>query len=170
MNRSDFGPLLIIISRDEVVRQDTSGPLTTLKHLIASPENIRANMLNVDVSFSGYENTSAELFEIPEVRNYVYALDAHFPFWLYFLSRHFLGLQCFAYCHLLPYLTPEARARSHPQKLAELVENRWGPALFQICSAAGHTETEAVALLESAMEYFASGPSRLIEGTTKEDA
>lgn len=169
MNRSDFGPLLIVISRDEVLRQDISGPLTTLKHLVANRENIRANMLNVDVSFSGYENTREELFEIPEVRNYVYALDAQFPFWLYFLSRHFMGLQCLAYCHLLPYLTPEARAKSHPQKLAELVENRWGPALFQMCSVAGHTETEADAVLESAMEYFASGPSELIEDSDDEE-
>lgn len=169
MNRTAFGPLLIVISRDEVMRRDITGPMTTLKHLIADRENIRANMLSVDVSFSGYENTREELFEIPEVRNYVYALDAQFPFWLYFLSRHFLGLQCLAYCHLLPYLTPEARAKSHPQKLAELVENRWAPALFQICSAAGHTEAEAEGLLESAMEYFASGPSELIEDSDEDE-
>ena len=161
MNFGDFGPVMIVISRDEVRRQDVSGPLTTLKHLIASRENIRANMLNVDVSFSGYENTSEELFEIPEVRNYVHALDAQFPFWFYFLSRHFLGLQCLAFCHFLPFLTPEARAKSHPQKLDELVEKRWGPALFQLCSAAGHSEAEADALLESAMAYFVSGPTEL---------
>src|SRR5687767_2404454 len=108
MNLSDIGPLLIVISRDEIERQDISGPLTTLKHLIASRENIRANQTNVDISFSGYEGTREELCEIPEVRNYVYALDAQFPFWLYFLSRYFTGLQCIAYCHLLPFLTPEA--------------------------------------------------------------
>ena len=169
MNRSDFEPLLIIISRDEVLRQDTSGPLTILKHLIANRENIRANMLNVDVSFSGYENTREELFEIPEVRDYVYALDAQFPFWLYFLSRHFTGLQCLAYCHLLPYLTPEARAKSHPQKLAELMERRWGPAMFELCSVAGHTETEANALLQSAMDYFTSGPTKLFDESNNEE-
>jgi hypothetical protein len=170
MNSSDYGPLFIVISRDEVMRQDITGPLTTLKHLISNRENIRANMLNVDVSFSGYENTREELFEIPEVRNYVYALDAQFPFWLYFLSRHFMGLQCLAYCHLLPYLTPEAKTKSHPQKLVELVEERWGPALFQVCSVAGHTEAEADSLLESAMEYFASGPSKMVGQQFDEDS
>jgi hypothetical protein len=162
MIRSDFGPLLIVISRDEVLRKDISGPITTLKHLIASRENIRANMLNVDISFSGYENTREELFEIPEVRNYVYALDGEFPFWLYFLSRHFMGLQCLAYCHLLPYLTEEARCETHPKQLADLIERRWGPALDKICSAAGHSESEADGLLGSALEYFKSGPSPLI--------
>ncbi|MEQ1749794.1 MAG: hypothetical protein ABL974_10255, partial [Prosthecobacter sp.] len=150
-------------------RQDISGPLTTLKHLISSPEIIRANMLNVDVSFSGYDNTREELFEIPEVRNYVYALDAQFPFWLYFLSRYFMGLQCLAYCHLLPYLTPEAQAKSHPQKLADLIDNRWGPALWQLCSSAGHIETEADALLESAMNYFSAGPTKLVDESNEED-
>lgn len=169
MNPTAFGPLLIVISRNEVLRQDISGPLTTLKHLIANRENIRANMLNVDVSFSGYGNTSEELFEIPEVRNYVYALDAQFPFWLYFLSRHFLGLQCLAYCHLQPYLTPGVRAKSHPKELVELVERRWGPALFQICSAAGHTEAETDDLLESATQYFVSGPFALTEDIDDED-
>ena len=169
MNRSDFGPLLIVISRDEVLRQDISGPLTTLKHLIASRENIRANMLNVDVSFSGYENTQEELFEIQEVRDYVYSLDAQFPFWLYFLSRQFMGLQCLTYCHLLPHLTLEGRLEHHPKQLANLIERRWGPALLQLCSAAGHTEAEADALLESAMEYLVSGPSRFVAGMADEE-
>lgn len=166
---NEMGPLLIVISRDEVRRQDISGPLTTLNHLVTTRENIRANRLNVDVSFSGYENTNEELFEIMEVRNYVHALDAQFPFWLYFLSRHFTGLQCLAYCYLPPFLTPEARAESHSKQLVDLVERRWGPALFQVCSAAGHSETEADILLDSAMEYFASGPSDLGEGTDDED-
>ena len=162
MNRSHFGHLLIVISRDEVLRQDISGPLKTLKHLIANRENIRANMLNVDVSFSGYENTKEELFDIPEVRSYVHALDKEFPYWLYFLSRHFMGLQCLAYCYLDAYLIEEVRREDHPKKLANLIERRWGPALFQLCSATGHTEAEADALLESAMIYFTSGPSKIV--------
>jgi hypothetical protein len=169
MNPTDFGPLLIVVSRDEVLRQDISGPIKTLRHLISNREIIRANMLNVDISFSGYEDTREELFEITEVRNYVYALDAQFPFWLYFLSRHFMGLQCLAYCHLLPFLTREARMERHPSQLADLIERRWGPALFEICSASGHSEAEAEVLLKSAMEYFASGPSVLVEGEDEDD-
>jgi hypothetical protein len=170
MNLFETGPILIVISRDEVRRQDISGPLMTLKHLIADRDSIRDNMLNVDVSFAGYESTREELFEIPEVRSYVHALDAQFPFWLYFLSRQFTGLQCLAYCYLPPFLTPEARAKSHPQLLVDLIERRWAPALFQICSVAGHTAAEADDLLESAMEYFASGPSQFGERTVDDDS
>lgn len=163
MKRDDFGPLLIVISRDEVTRQDTSGPLQTLSNLLADRETIRANQTNVDVSFSGFDHTREELFEITDVRNYVHALDAKFPYWLYFLSRYFTGLQCIAYCHLLPFLTPEAQAKRHPQQLGELIEKRWGPALYHLCSAVGHTEVEANELLESAMNYFMNGRTRVTE-------
>ncbi len=158
MNLRDSGPVIVVVDRSEVQRQDISGPLETLKQLVANRESMRAHMLNVDIGFSGYENTSDELFEIPEVRNYVVALDSEFPFWLYFLSRRLLGLQCLAYCHLVPFLTPAAPARVHPQQLYDLVERRWGPALLQVCSAAGHSDEEADALLKSAMEYLVSGP------------
>lgn len=161
MNRNTFGPLLIVISRDEVLSQDLSGPLATLQKLIANRESIRVNMVNVDLSFSGYDNTREELFEIPEVRRYVHALDAQFPFWLYFLSRHFMGLQCLAYCYLDAYLTEDARREAHPKQLVNLIQRRWGPALNQISSAAGHTESEADALLDSALVYFKSGPTPL---------
>jgi hypothetical protein len=163
MKRSDFGPILIVISRDEVNRQDTSGPLKTLSALLSDRETIRANQMNVDISFSGYEDTTGELFEITNVRNYVHALDAKFPYWLYFCSRYLTGLQNIAYCHLLPFLTPAAQAKRHPQQLGELVEKRWGPALYHLCSGVGHTEAEANELLESAMNYFMNGRTRVTE-------
>lgn len=156
----DFGPLLIVVSRDEVLSCDTSSALSTLNQLIESRDSIREFCERVDISFSGYDETSEELFEIPEVRSYVHALDAKFPFWLYFLSREFMGLQCLAYCYLLPFLTDEARAREHPKQLADLIERRWGPALNQICQAAGYPESKIDELLESALQYFFDGPRK----------
>lgn len=154
-----FDPVVIVISRDEVQRNDTSAPLATLKQFLQDRESIRSYCTRVDICFDGYDRTREELFEIPQVRNYVYALDAQFPFWLYFLSREFLGLQCLAHCFLPPFLTEEARARIHPERLAKLIDDRWGPALFHICSAAGHTEPETNELLRSAIEYFKLGPT-----------
>jgi hypothetical protein len=157
MNQSDIGPLVIVISREEVERQDLSGPLSVLKSLLKSRESIRGNMTNVDIAFSGYDSTSRELFEISQVRDYVQSLDAQFCYWLYFLSRSFMGLQCLALCFLPPHLTEEARQRIHMQKLTELIERRWGPAMYKLCSAAGHSEAEADELMASAAVYFTSG-------------
>ena len=58
MNQSDIGPLVIVISREEVERQDLSGPLSVLKSLLKSRESIRGNMTNVDIAFSGHDSTS----------------------------------------------------------------------------------------------------------------
>lgn len=154
---------MVVVSRQEVESGDTSGPLSTLKHLISSQQMVREFRTRVDIAFDGYNDTSHELFEMPEVRNYVYALDEQFPYWLYFLSRNYAGLQCLTLCHLLPYLTPEAQAERHPRQLADLIERRWGPALNHICAAAGFPDSEADALLESALIYFKSGPIRPLQ-------
>jgi hypothetical protein len=161
MTLGDISPLVIVISRDEVERNDISSPLVPLKWLISNPGITRKFRTQVDISFDGYNQVREELFEIPEVRNYVYALDEQFPFWLYFLSRELLGLQCLAYFFLPPYLTEEARKKIHPERLADLVEKRWGPALLHVCSTAGNTEAEADELFRSALEYFTAGPTKV---------
>lgn len=163
MNLDEFGTLMVVVSRQEVESGDTSGPLSTLKHLISSQQMVREFRTRVDIAFDGYNETSDELFEIPEVRNYVHALDEQFPYWLYFLSRNYAGLQCITLCHLLPYLTDEARAETHPRQLADILERRWGPALNHICAAAGFPDSEADALLESALIYIKSGPIRPLQ-------
>lgn len=163
MTLDDFGTLMVVVSRQEVETGDTSGPLSTLKHLISSQQMVREFRTRVDIAFDGYNETSEELFEIPKVRDYVHALDEQFPYWLYFLSRNYAGLQCLTLCFLLPYLTDEARAERHPQQLADLFERRWGPALNHICASAGFPDSEVDALIESALIYYKSGPIRPLQ-------
>ena len=127
---------MVVVSRQEVETSDTSGPLSTLKRLISSQQMVRDFRTRVEIAFDGYNETTQELFEIPQVRDYVHALDEQFLYWLYFLSRNYAGLQCIILCFLLPYLTDEARAERHPRQLADLFERRWGPALNHICAAA----------------------------------
>jgi hypothetical protein len=163
MSLDDFGILMVVVSRHEVDSGDTSRPLSTLKHLISSQQMIQEFRTRVDIAFDGYNETRQELFEMPEVRNYVYALDEQFPYWLYFLSRHYTGLQCITLCSLPPYLTDAARLEVHPQRIGDLIERRWGPALNQICAAAGLPNSEADALLESALTYYKCGPIRPLQ-------
>jgi hypothetical protein len=158
MTLDDFGTLVVVVGRSEVECGDTSGPLATLKHLLSSRELVRDFRTRVDITFDGYNETSEELFEIPRVRDYVQALDEEFPYWLYFLSRSYFGLQCIALCFLPPFLTDEARAEIHRQRIGKLIERRLGPALNHICAAAGFDVSEADSLLESALIYFQRGP------------
>jgi hypothetical protein len=161
MKREPDRTIAVVIAREDVEAMDTSFPRDVFSRLLASPETIRGHQSRVDVAFDGYNEVRDELFEIPAVREYVAELDREFPYWLYFLSRQHGGLQCIARCFLLPFLTERAQAERHPKQLAQLIEQRWGPALNHICAACGHTEAEADALLMSAMLYFRDGPERV---------
>ena len=116
---------------------------------------------NVDLGFSGYEEDARELFEIPEVRNFVFKLDEEFPFWLFFLTKFGTGLQCIFLCLMPPFLTEKAKAEIFPQRLSDLLMNRWLPAMNQIGSYAEITELENEQLTECAVSYLTEGVFRL---------
>jgi hypothetical protein len=164
MNSSPlFQPLYILISREEVEAQDPTAPLATLKSLIASPETARSYMENVDIVFGGYDGDPRELFEIPEVRDYAYKLDGEFPYWLFFLSKYGLGLQCLLLCFLPPYLTEKAKSTIHPERTRELLLDRWLPAMNQVSEFAGLSGNEIDQLTERTISYIANGSLPLPE-------
>lgn len=153
-----FGdPLVVVVSSQEVQSGNIQPALSTLSRLIDSPEAARVNMEKVDIAFFGYDQRGEELFEIPEVRHYVYQLDERFPYWLFFLSKRHLGLQCLIHCLLLPHLTDEAKAKHHPKQLESLLLNRWFPAMNQIAGFAGLTEDENRHLTNRVMTYISRG-------------
>jgi hypothetical protein len=154
---NSIGPLCIVVSRAEVESGDIEPAMSTLRRLTESTETAKLFMENVDIGFHGYDHDRRELFEIDEVRDYVYKLDEQFPYWLFFLSKNHLGLQCLMFCKLLPYLTDEAKLRLHPQQLEELLTNRWGPALWHIGAFAGLSDEEQLAIANRAITYFQSG-------------
>lgn len=160
MTLDDCGTLIVVVGREEVETSDTSAAMSVLSRLLSTPEMIRQFRTRVDLAFDGYNSVRDELFEIPSVRQYVSQLDAEFPYWLYFMSRNYCGLQCISRCFLLPHLTERVQAERHPRQLTELIERRWGPALNHMCAACGLSDDEADALLVSAMNYFKFGPTR----------
>lgn len=114
-------------------------------------------MERVDIAFYGYDDDPRELFEIQEVRQYVSDLDVKFPFWLFFLSKKHLGLQCLLWCNLPPYLTPEGRADIFPRRIGELLTKRWFPAMNHVCNFAGYSEEQVELLTDRAIEYINNG-------------
>jgi len=150
-------PLVIVVSRAEVEAMDTSAALTVLKRLLESPDTARAFVERVDIAFHGYDHVKEELFEIPEVRKFVSELDQQFPFWLFFLSKRYLGLQCLLFCFLPPFLTEAAQSRIFPERINQLLTNRWGPAMGQMCEYVGFSETQFNRLAERAMAYMTNG-------------
>jgi len=150
-------PLVIVVSRDEVESLDLSATLAVLKRLIESPETSKEFVERVDITFHGYDHTRFELFEMPKVRSFVHQLDQQFPFWLYFLSKRSLGLQCLLYCFLPPFLTEEARSRVFPELIDQLLSNRWFPGMNYVCECVGFSDKQIERLTDRAVRYITDG-------------
>lgn len=150
-------PLVFVISRAEVEAMDMSTALNNLNRLIESPDTAREFVERVDIAFHGYDDVSSELPEIPEVRDFVHQLDSQFPFWLFFLSKRHLGLQCLLFCFLPPFLTEEAQSRHFPKEIEQLLTKRWFPAMNHICQYVGFAEDQVERLTERALDYITTG-------------
>jgi hypothetical protein len=151
-----FDPSIIVVSRNEVETRNLSGPLAVLKSCIASVDHIRSHFNRLDITFHGYDDDRRELWQIPTVREYVWSLDDKSPYWLYFLTKEGLGLQCLMYCLMPPYLSESGRRTVLPQRLHQLLTERWFPAMDQMCDAAGFSEDEIDALTHL---FIFHGPS-----------
>lgn len=153
-------PLIVVVSRQDVEEKQIEPTLRVLSRLLTDVSTVREYRERVDIAFHGYDGDSREPFEIPEVRRFVARLDDSFPYWLYFLSRESTGLQALAFCFLPPYLTQQAQRTIWPQRLTELVERRWAPALTDLAAKAGWSEADVDQLLATAGHYFLEGPRR----------
>jgi hypothetical protein len=149
--------LTVVISKEDVVTGDVSAPMHVLGRLMESPRTARQFAERVDIAFHGYDEVALELFEMPEVRSYVVRLDEKFPYWLFFLSKHYSGLQCVLLCFLPPSLTKTARAAVFPARIAELLTRRWFPAMNHVCRYAGLSEEEVNALTDRVEDYITHG-------------
>ena len=152
------GPFVIVVARDEVEGRVAPTSTDSLKSCLSSPARVRSFFEKVDIAFHGYDDDKRELFEIPEVRNFVSRLDDQFPFWLFFLTKEGLGLQCIMLCLMPPYLTEEAKRTVLPERLDELLSKRWFPAMNQICMVAGFSERQIEELSDAVVSYFVKGP------------
>jgi hypothetical protein len=156
----DADPLTVGVHRVEVEAGDLSGPLQVLDQLIESPASALEWCERIDITFGGYDQHREELWEIAAVRDYVHKLDEAFPYWLFFLSRRYLGLQCLALCFMPPYLTEKAKAELFPQHLNDLLLKRWFPAMNHMCAYSGMGEVDLIRLTDSALKYLTTGRDR----------
>ena len=94
--------LTVMVSRETVEAGDIAPALGSLSALIESRETARHFLGQVDLAIDGYNDDPRELFEVPEVRAYLAALDEQFPYWFPFLSldTEALKLVTFSLCDI----------------------------------------------------------------------
>lgn len=81
LNKNLFEASTVLYGFDEidVSDKDTSRPRAFFDRLLKTKALAASTMGKIELSFFGYDDDPRELFEIPEVRDYVKALDAIFP-------------------------------------------------------------------------------------------
>lgn len=103
MPRLDFRPAIqepvyLVLSRRQVESGDRKEPMAFLQHIVANPDHALEFMGRVSLIVDGYNDDVRELFEIPEVRCYLKALDDQWAYWFFFLSQADDSIQILESC------------------------------------------------------------------------
>jgi hypothetical protein len=149
--------LTVVISRQQVETGNISEPLGVLRQLLNREAAIKF-CERVEIGVAGFDDDPRELYEIEEVRSFVYKLDSEFPYWLYFLTKRGTGLSFIMSCFCPPFLTPEAQTAIWNERIADYLSKRGFPALNHVCEAAGCSEEEIKRLTDRSAEYVLNGP------------
>jgi len=155
-NLMDYGFLTVVISREQIEAGGISQPLGVLRQLLRRQAVIKF-CEQVEICVTGFDDDPRELYEMAEVRNFVYKLDAEFPYWLYFLTKRGTGLSFILSCLCPPFLTPEDERRSWNERIADYLLKRGLPALNHICQRAKCSEEERRRLNDRIAEYILTG-------------
>jgi hypothetical protein len=97
---SNARPLILTISPADIERQSTGPLLGAIRHWAESSKRPLTLLGQLQVLFAGYGADSRELWQVPNVRQFVQSIDEEFPFWFYFadLNSEFLRVLAFCLC------------------------------------------------------------------------
>jgi hypothetical protein len=144
--------LHIVISKSEIERVDLTNPFARLQELLKDRETIERFHQRVDISVSGFDDYSKELYEIPEVRNYIQQLDEKFPFWFYFLNNLSSNLQ-FVTFSCISCKVINGRLHFDTSEMQEFLNYHFAR-MNQICDFVGMTDEENKLLTEMVLANF----------------
>ena len=80
-------PVILMVSRTAVERDDLASVLGRLKLLSATREDAWLYRGQLSIVFEGYEDDPRELVDLPEVRRFVVRLNAAWPYWAFFMDQ-----------------------------------------------------------------------------------
>ena len=149
----------IVISRKDIEAGDVSGTLSALSKFL-NPEAALVYCEKLDIGVHGYDDDPRELNEVQDVRDFVYKLDAEFPYWCYFLSKRTSGLMFILSCFCAPFVVPEVRDRIWRDQIADYLTRRGFPAMNHLGETIGCSETEIERMTQRVMDYILTGIDR----------
>jgi len=143
----------IVITKEEILKQDISAPLALLSELLNNKVIALYFREKVKLSFNGFDGQGKKLWEIPEVRKYICKLDSEFHCWFYFLSKSGNGLYVIYQCHMIPYLSEEDDFDFNISQLEQNFLNKWMPALSKACEYTDMSEQETHEMCMRVYQY-----------------
>ena len=149
----DTGPLILVISKEEVLALDLAPALGVLATFFENSRHPSEVAGNVQVVFHGWHDDSRELCEIPSVRRYVENLDKNFPYWFYVSDLTSETLAVVALCLCKSSSVQPGLAAFDQSDFKVFLEDHF-QAMNSILSRYGVDEAYNVRLTEAVMEYF----------------
>lgn len=133
----------VYITLEDILEQDITTPLKILFTLLDNERFAIYFRERVNIHFTGFNNMNKELWEIPDVRNFIFKLDEEFPYWFYFLSKKNNSLFIIFQSYMIPFLSSQMNYELNRPNLREHFVNKWVPALYEICEYADISEDES---------------------------
>lgn len=145
--------LIITISRKDVEAIDINATLRQLNRLLLREETIAQYFERVEIGVVGYEDDPRELWEIPEVNQYIRILDDYFPYWFYFLTKFGSGLKFIAFCLIKTQKISPTQVLLDPESLEHFYDKHF-EAMNQLGEKIGMSEQENIELTDIVFGYF----------------
>ncbi|UPZ35538.1 chlororespiratory reduction 6 domain-containing protein [Sphingobacterium sp. PCS056] len=86
MEHDKYALINLVISKMEIDSLDFNDVLNTLTEMHETPKKYFNKLV---LTIHGYDNDNREVYEIPEIRNFLQFLDRSFPYWFYYLNTDF---------------------------------------------------------------------------------
>ncbi len=148
---TDF--LVITIDRKEIEAVDINTTLRQLNRLLINEETILKFYERVEIGVNGYDDDLRELWEIPEVNQYIRILDDYFPYWFYFLTKFGSGLKLIGFCCINTQKVSSTKVLLEPSSLERFYEKHF-IAMNEIGDRIRMSEQENIQLTEMVLGYF----------------
>ncbi|MBJ6725735.1 hypothetical protein [Geomesophilobacter sediminis] len=161
---NSVGPLLnqfpIRISEERAVQViPVAGPaeggidkaMGFLKELAGSTVTARYFFQRIDLKLPAPLSTADQPVPLSKVATLTKGLDRRFPFWLFFVTQQNGTLR-----QLLQFIAriDSVKGAHGSDRLMELLQEKWLPALNCMCRFAGFAETDIAHLLRQCIEYL----------------
>jgi serine/threonine protein kinase len=106
-------PLFFGVPYEDICSGDIKTVLEALNGFLECREYVLAGRGRVTLAFEGYDDDPRDVYDIPEVRRYVVALDKAFPYLFYFVDLNLDTIKVLALC-LCRVVKIENGSRPHP--------------------------------------------------------